>query len=100
MAVNMKDGPGLVCFFVIYSKRDPLSTPLTYRRFPEGKLALKVKGFLFNHEDDKELSEKVQFTTVADPYGDYYQFRPLPAELKRRYAASSEVNQDAEKLDS
>lgn len=72
IAVNLKDGPGLVCFFVIYSKHDPLSTPLKYRQFPEGKLALKCKELLFNHEEDEELANKVQFMTVADPYDEYY----------------------------
>lgn len=72
--VNLKEGPiqGLVCFMVIYQKHDPLSTPLKYRKFPEGRLALKFKGLLFSHEDDRGLAEKVQFMTVADPYQDYY----------------------------
>ena len=110
IGVNLEDGPGLVCFFVIYSKHDPQSTPLKYRQFPEGKLASRCKELLFSHEDDKELAEKVQFMTVADPYQDYYkvslgidgmgdqldsytvprQFRPLPEELKRKRTAENQ----------
>ncbi|KAF8553542.1 hypothetical protein OG21DRAFT_1219629 [Imleria badia] len=78
IGVNLKEGPGLV-------------------EFPEGKLALRCKGLLFNHEDDKELAQKVQFMTVADPFQDYYKFRPLPEELKRKRAAASQENQDSAK---
>ena len=60
-----------IFFVVIRSKRDPLSTPHKYRRFPEGMLALKCKKFLFSHEGDKELAEKTQYTTIADPWREW-----------------------------
>jgi len=57
--------------FVVYSKNDPPSTPHKHRRFPETELALKYKTQLFNHEGDKELAEKSQFTTIADPFKEW-----------------------------
>ena len=74
-ALNFEDGPGLGCFFAVYSKEDPLSARFKHRRLPEGKLALRCKELLFNHEDDKEPTEKVQSMTVADHYDEYYKVR-------------------------
>ncbi|KAN0085719.1 hypothetical protein V8E55_006853 [Tylopilus felleus] len=68
-----------IFFVVIRSKRDPLSTPHKYRRFPEGMLALKCKKFLFSHEGDKELAEKTQYTTIADPWREWSLFHRKPS---------------------
>lgn len=57
--------------FVVYSKYDRISTPRKHRQFSEGEQALKYKANLFTHEEDKELAEKSQFTTVADPFGEW-----------------------------
>jgi hypothetical protein len=74
IAVSINAEP--IFFVVIHSKRDPLCSPHKYWRFPETKLALKCKESLFDHEGDKELAEKTKFTTVADPWREYYHVSP------------------------
>lgn len=75
-AISMDHTDKPIFFVVIHSKRDPLSTPHKYRRFPESKLALKCRELLFSHDGDKELAEKTKFTTIADPWDEAYCVSP------------------------
>ena len=54
-----------MCFIIIYDKHDCKATKKSFKKFKEGKFALKCKAVLFSHPEDKDIAT---FETVSDPF--------------------------------
>ncbi|KAF8547787.1 hypothetical protein OG21DRAFT_847933 [Imleria badia] len=94
MCIAVSINAEAIFFIVLRSKRDPLSTPHKYRKFAESEYTLKCKELIFNHEGDKELAEKTQYTTIADPWKEWSLFHGHPS------APASSREPDSEENDS
>lgn len=59
------------CLFVVHEREDSRATPFRFKAFPESRLALKFKSLAFEGEKHGDLTERIKWTTIADPFLDW-----------------------------